>query len=525
MIEIFNYGQWMDLKPPKNKGKTKILCHCPKCGKVHIRSYLDLKHSKENIYCRTHKKARALEKKYGPGITSSMKVPGAVEKIKKTKEEKYGKDWGKNWYKEQKKRVKEIMGVENSGLAKDHWIKSLDTMYKKYGSVEKAYAKRQEHIEQTAEKNYGSYKNYTKIRLSNQIDTFREMYNDYSISCLSDLPTIKEKRFNSYINAIQFFPDIKILFKNGSYIFKCNKCGYEVPLNYDNRLYRCPICNKSIKPLGTISNICSYLTSLNIEYIKDNSTVIDGYTFDIYIPDKKIAIDIISTSSHSNINQNFTQNKLNICEQNGISFINIMEDDWYSRSEAIKYKLKGVLGLNTSIINGLDGYISEITENEYYSFCEEYHIWGYGRANLKLGLRVSGILVAVLGLSSPRYRKEYKWEIIRFCIKKDYTVENALRAFLMWLIKKDEQISIIYYMDRRWPDDTDGALEFFEDTKPTGYFWKGDSRLNPWSVFKRNFIKHRSDFNFDDDLTIKENMLKEGYNIIYDCGYRLYIYS
>ena len=84
---------------------------------------------------------------------------------------------------------------------------------------------------------------------------------------------------------------------------------------------------------------------------------------------------------------------------------------------------------------------------------------------------------------------------------------------------------LIYYQDKRWPDDTDNALEYIEDIPATAYYWKDDSRLYPWSVLRRNYIKSKKNFNFEAELTVKENLLKEGYNIIYDCGYRIFTYE
>ena len=524
MIEILNYGQFLDLERPKNIHNTKLLCHCPKCGKTHIRSYSDLLKSKEYIYCRRHKQQRSYEQKYGPGVTCAMKVPGAAEKYKQTKKEKYGENWGKDWYKAQKERVKNIMGVENPAKDPGHWLKSLTSMAERYGSVERAYQKRQANIELTAEKNYGSYENYVKVRLNNQIESLQEIYCDSSIDNINNTTKQKDKRFDKYLSSIQMFDDVRISYKNDKYIFKCLKCNSEYPISYENRMYKCPKCNMGIKPRGMINSINNYIKSLNLTS-KLDEMVLPGYNVDIFIENKKVAIDVLSVYTHSNTNQNNNSDKVDFFTKNGYTLISVMEDDWYNHQDAVKSKIKRVLGLTESNVDGLSGYVNKITPSEYEDFCDINHNWGKGAASLKLGLRVSGVLVAVLGLSAPRYRRNYTWEVTRFCIKKGYTVENAMRSFLMWLIKDDEYVSLIYYQDKRWPDDTDNALEYIEDIPATAYYWKDDSRLYPWSVLRRNYIKSKKNFNFEADLTVKENLLKEGYNIIYDCGYRIFTYE
>lgn len=524
MIEILNYGQFLDLEKPKNTLKTQILCHCPKCGKTHIRTYNNLMHSKEFIYCRKHKQQRSYEQKYGPGVTCAMKVPGAAEKYKQTKIEKYGENWGQDWYEAQKQRVKDIMGVENPAQVPDHWLKSLTSMTERFGSVERAYAHRQAGIELTAEKNYGSYENYTKIRLHNQIESLQEIYCDSSIDNINNTTKQKDARFDKYLTAIQTFDNVRILYKDDKYIFKCLECGLEFTISYENRIYKCPKCNMGIKPKGIINSINNYIKSLNLT-TKLDEIVLPGYSVDIFVSNKNLAIDVLSVYTHSNIKSSANQEKTDFFEKNGYTLVSIMEDDWYNHQDAVKHKIKRILGLTASNVDGLSGYVNKITPTEYDDFCDTNHIWGKGAASLKLGLRVSGVLVAVLGLSAPRYRRNYTWEVTRFCIKKDYTVENALRAFLMWLIKDDEYVSLIYYQDKRWPDDTENTLEYIEDITPTAYYWKDDSRLYPWSVLRRNYIKSKKNFNFDADLTTKENLLKDGYNVIYDCGYRIYTYE
>ena len=193
--EVENYGQFLDLpKPKSDKRKFKILCHCPKCGKLHVRSYFDLSSSKEFIYCRAHKLARSCEAKYGPGITSPQARPEVQEKIRATKAAKYGKEYGKVWYENQKKHLMETIGVENAAFAPDFRLKSLTSMMERYGSIEKAYAIRQKHIEQTAEEEYGSYEAYTRIRLESQIDSLKGQYNDSTITSINNIPPQKEKR-------------------------------------------------------------------------------------------------------------------------------------------------------------------------------------------------------------------------------------------------------------------------------------------------------------------------------------------
>lgn len=129
-----------------------------------------------------------------------------------------------------------------------------------------------------------------------------------------------------------------------------------------------------------------------------------------------------------------------------------------------------------------------------------------------------------MGLRTPMYRKEYNWEIARFCYKNDYTVENALKSFIIWMDKNRPGDSIIYYHDKRWPIDVNNAMEELQDSVPSIHYWKGDGKLQPWTICKKSW-NNRNNFDFESDLPIIQNMLKEGYNTIYDCGFKLFVYG
>lgn len=523
--EIENYGQFLDLERPKSTQKFKILCHCPKCGKLHIRTYAALKKSKENIYCFSHKRARSIEAKYGPGITCVTKIPEVQAKINASKIAKYGEDWGKKWYEDQKKRMMDSIGVENSAFAPDHALKSFNSMVERYGSTEKAYAIRQKHIEDTAEREYGSYETYTKIRLESQIDTLKNQYNDNSITSIKNIPPLKEKRFNEYLDAIQYFPNINITFKNGFYNFRCAICGFEIPVTYESRLYRCPECNKSIKPKGQINSINAFITKLGENSEVDYKDNFSGFTFDIYIPEKNVGIDLISTAIHSNIGNYDLQRKSQDCEKFGITYVALMEDYWYTKPEIVKSKIKNILGIHSNEVNAFSCEIREISLDIFNEFCEDNHLWGKGPASLKLGMYYNGVLISVAGFSIPRYLKEYNWELTRFCTKQNFLVENALHSYIIWMSKMHESESIIYYHDMRWPDDTSNAMEYLRDTVPSVYYWKGDGKIESWSLNKRTWVEQKDNFDFNSDLSTRLNLLKEGYNIMYDCGYKVYIYE
>lgn len=168
---------------------------------------------------------------------------------------------------------------------------------------------------------------------------------------------------------------------------------------------KCKRCSNSSPVSEAESLITEYVKSIEPgEVVSSNRSVI-GKELDIYIPDKKIAIEYNGLYWHTEKqgkDKTYHYNKWLACKEKGIQLIQIWEDDWMNNPELIKRMLKVKLGLLTDEpkIFGRQTFVKYITAKEARIFLNEYHIQGYASGKYYLGLfsKNNEQLVAVLVL-------------------------------------------------------------------------------------------------------------------------------
>lgn len=111
----------------------------------------------------------------------------------------------------------------------------------------------------------------------------------------------------------------------------------------------------------------------------------------------------------------------------------------------------------------------------------------------------------------PRFNKNYEWEMIRFCNKRNYNVVGAASKLLKYFISVYKPKSIISYADAKY---SNGNLY-----KKIGFTYIGKSSPN-YFYFKNNKIlgriqcqKHKLNNileNFDENKTEIQNMVENG---------------
>ena len=99
--------------------------------------------------------------------------------------------------------------------------------------------------------------------------------------------------------------------------------------------------------------IKSYLEQWGIKnIISSDRSIIPPLELDIYLPDKKLAIEFNGLYWHSEIagrkNKNYHLNKLNLCADKGIELIQIFEDEWIQKKNIVLALLKSKLGIITN---------------------------------------------------------------------------------------------------------------------------------------------------------------------------------
>jgi hypothetical protein len=178
-------------------------------------------------------------------------------------------------------------------------------------------------------------------------------------------------------------------------------------------------------------------------------------------------------------------------------------------------------------LNARDCIIKEVSIEESKEYLNKYHLQGYAKDNIRLGLFFNNELVSIMTFDKPRYNKKYEYELIRFCSHK-YVVGGAEKLF-KYFLKTYGPKTIISYCDF---SKFDGKLysnclkmEMVNNTickhwyNPKTKEHYTDAYINKLGfdkIFKTNFGKGTSN---------KDLMLQSGFVEIYDAGQQLFIYN
>lgn len=204
-----------------------------------------------------------------------------------------------------------------------------------------------------------------------------------------------------------------------------------------------------------ISAAESYIANMISKYvncIQQDKTIISPYELDIYIPDKKIAIEFNGSYWHSTLYKDtkYHQNKTIECTKNGVQLIHIFEHEWKNnkkREIIINYIKNKVCSINTNIIYARKTIIREIQSSEAKSFLEKYHIQGYIASKISVGCFYNNELIGVMTFGAPRFNHNYEYELYRLCWKTDTAVVGGIERVFKYFIQNYNPESIITYSD------------------------------------------------------------------------------
>jgi hypothetical protein len=319
---------------------------------------------------------------------------------------------------------------------------------------------------------------------------------------------------------------------------KCLKCNNI----YKNRFYnlqigygKCPYCfpKNSHKSKGEneilsfLKNSYPYL-SIYQSYKKLRNSENKLLELDIYIPEKKIAIEFNGLYWHSEKILtdpiNYHINKTNICNINGINLLHIFEDEWYNKKHILKKMISHKLNISKKQkIYARNCYIKEIDSTAKNKFLDDNHIQGRDSAKIKLGLFLKGTykLISVMTFTGKNLSRgtinisDYTWDLSRFAIDLNYIVIGAAGKLLKYFTNTYRWDSIFSYADLRY---STGDLYYklgFENisqTKPS--YWYVDNQGRRYHRFN---LRKRP----DEPKDVPEWKLRheQGYYRIWDCGH------
>ncbi len=387
------------------------------------------------------------------------------------------------------------------------------------------------------------------------------------------------------IHSIVLFDPEKIIADKRPVLIQCSCCGENkqttfrdaiINYNRNNKNFICrkctlitnnPVFNKNIiskikktnlKKYGTecsmnsieiISNrekqiysqyefeIYNFIKSIdnNCTVLQNNRSVIFPYELDIYLPDYKLAIEFNGIYWHSYDRIETVQEKRKHlfktlqCEKKNINLIHIFENEWIDpvKKSLWKSMIQSKMNKNQRIY-ARNCNVMLVCNTEAKKFLDENHLQGHCRSSINIGLYHNETLYSLMTFSKCRFNKNYQWEIIRYCCKKQYNIIGGPSKLLTYFIRNYNPINIISYADRRHSNgnmyENIGMKKI--NVSPPNYFY---FKLKDKIMYSRiQFQKHKLSSlleKFNSSQTESENMFKNDYRRIWDCGNLVYAWK
>ncbi len=471
--------------------RDTVFFTCRKCGKNanrRISLFKDIKNiSDRDLYCQQCNMKENNLKKYG--VSNTAKLKSVQEKIKQTNLKRYG-------------------GTAPA-CSKEIQEKIKQTNLKRYGGTAPACSKEiQEKIKQTNLIRYGIY---YPISINNSSNENKK--------------ELALKKLQS-INNFEFIEQVYVGIQN-NYYFKCQDCNNIFLKNGEQALLngiRCPSCS----PTGISSyetEISSFLKTLNIEHINNTRKIISPYEIDIFIPEKKLGIEINGLYWHSDIykENKYHLKKFQLCQNEGVKLLQFFEDEIIEKKEIIFSKLKIELGIYKEKIFARKCIIKKINNKECDDFLEKNHLIGKDKSSIKIGLYYENNLVSLMTFK----KRKSGYVLNRFCNKQETVIVGAFSKLLSNFKKNYKYDFIESFSDNRYSngnvyDKNNFILD--SEVKPSYWYIFGIKRYHKFNFRKKEIIKKFSNkYNINESMTENEMMKKVKAKKIYDAGLKKWI--
>lgn len=310
----------------------------------------------------------------------------------------------------------------------------------------------------------------------------------------------------------------------------CNRCGTD--FSFTKQYFHlskitdtiCPTCHPRTKTTsGQEADLYQFIKNLRPDSVSGYRSHYHSKEIDVYIPDLNLGFEYNglywhseSVLMHNNQSPHSDHEKLLEFQSQGIRLIQIFEDEWINKPDIVKSRVANILGKTTQKISARRCQAKEISSKEASQFCNDNHIMGTGRSNIRLGLHHDDKIVAVMTFSKNNIsRKITSWELNRYASKIGYSVVGGASKLFTAFLRGHDPSKIVSFSDNRW---SDGGLYqqlgFQRINLGTPNYWYTLPN-NVKRIHRFNLRKSPSD---PKDKTELELRRQQGYTRIWDSG-------
>lgn len=255
---------------------------------------------------------------------------------------------------------------------------------------------------------------------------------------------------------------------------------------------------------------------------------IDNLSYDFKIGN--VLVELNPTATHNSTwapfsgtekDKTYHYNKTRLAVDNGYRCINVW--DWDDVDKIIK------LLLPRPSVYARKCSIKLVDKKEAQDFINTYHLQGYAKDSIRLGLYHNDELISIMTFDRPRYNKNYEYELVRYC--SSYNVIGGAKKLFKHFLTSYSPNSIISYCD----------LSKFTGTiyQKLGFTFKNYSIGKHWYNIKTgkhitdNLLRQRGfdqllgeEYGYYGKGTSNEYlMLMNGFVEIFDAGQAVHIFT
>jgi len=299
-----------------------------------------------------------------------------------------------------------------------------------------------------------------------------------------------------------------------------------------NRCMRCYLERPGSIPEEEIREFVKSVVHGNTQVVGNTRQVIPPYELDIYIPAKNLAIEYCGLRWHGEVfggkARDYHRVKMDRCNEEGVRLITILEDEYLTRKDVVFSRIKNALGCSGNRIYARKTEFKEIENSLSGPFLDSYHLQGNSPSKFKYGLFWKGELVQVMtfgSLSRTHAGSKSVVELKRLASRPDVKVVGGASKLFSRAIKIMKELgytAVKSYCDMRWANQLTPVYEVL------GFELQRQTRYTPHYVMGQRRYRNQSLRKTPQErLTGKtewELRREQGYDRIWDCGHRTYVY-
>jgi len=253
------------------------------------------------------------------------------------------------------------------------------------------------------------------------------------------------------------------------------------------------------------------------------------YELDIFIPEFNLGIEYNGNFWHSEQQKgkDYHYKKYLFSKKLGINILNIYSHEWINQKEIIKSIIKNKLNLFDKIIYARKCSVQLINKEQEKDFLEKNHLQGYINSSVCFALVFDNEIVMAMSFGEGRFEKG-KLELLRLASKLNTKVIGGSNRLFKHFLDSDYFIKdLITYSNN---DHFSGKIyeklgfKFIKETNPSYYYFKirNEDIIYSRQMFQKHKLKDKLK-DFDENLTEYENMLKNGYDRVWNTGNKKFI--